>query len=163
MLSTETYQCIVFYFLKLRPIFDRLSLLVGNFERFFLGGMLILGQKPFFLGPTIFKVSQPNWHWHVCEVLIFRLTVDTLRKTADNKNEFVVHTKSLLFFSRLKWWEFHLCRGCKRSNSENCHFSRTPFISRNEVGFNTKKPGVKRSHAIFEWGKFLTFKFQTFL
>ena len=76
---------------------------------------------------------------YVCELLISRLTVDTLRKTADNKNEFFVHTKSLLIFSRLKWWEFHLCRGCKRSNSENCHFSRTPFISRNEVGFNTKK------------------------
>ena len=34
------------YFLKLRPIFDRLSLLIGIFQRFFLGGMLILGQKP---------------------------------------------------------------------------------------------------------------------
>ena len=73
---------------------------------------------------------------YICELLIFRLTVETLRKTADNKNEFVVHTKSLLFFSRLKWWEFHLRRGCKRSNSENCHFSRTPFIFTNEVGFN---------------------------
>ena len=44
--------------------------------------------------------------------------------------------KMSLFFSRLKWWEFHLRRGCKRSNSENCHFSRTPFIFTNEVGFN---------------------------
>ena len=48
------------YFLKLRPIFDRLSLLVGIFKRFFLGGMLILCQKPYFLGPTIFKIPQPN-------------------------------------------------------------------------------------------------------
>ena len=50
------------YFLKLRPIFDRLSLLVGTFYKKFLGGMLILGQKPYFLVPTIFKIPQPNWH-----------------------------------------------------------------------------------------------------
>ena len=25
--------------------------------------MLILGQKPYFLGPTIFKIQQPNWHY----------------------------------------------------------------------------------------------------
>ena len=24
--------------------------------------MLILGQKPYFLGPKIFKIPQPNWH-----------------------------------------------------------------------------------------------------
>ena len=25
--------------------------------------MLILGQKPYSLGPTIFKIPQPNWYW----------------------------------------------------------------------------------------------------
>ena len=25
--------------------------------------MLILGQKPCFLGPTIFEISQPNWYY----------------------------------------------------------------------------------------------------
>ena len=25
--------------------------------------MLILGQKPYFLGPTIFKIPQPNWYY----------------------------------------------------------------------------------------------------
>ena len=48
------------YFLKLFPIFDKLTLLVGIFERIFLGGMLILDQKPYLLGPTIFEISQPN-------------------------------------------------------------------------------------------------------
>ena len=33
-----------FYFLKVRPIFDRLSSLVG-FKKKILGGMLILGKK----------------------------------------------------------------------------------------------------------------------
>ena len=30
--------------------------------------MLILGQKPIFLGPTIFKIPQPNWYFrrHIC-------------------------------------------------------------------------------------------------
>ena len=27
--------------------------------------MLILGQKSCFLGPTIFKIPQPNWHYNV--------------------------------------------------------------------------------------------------
>ena len=51
------------FFLKLRPIFDKLTLLVGVFKKHFLGGMLILGQKPYFLGPTIFEIPQPNWHY----------------------------------------------------------------------------------------------------
>ena len=32
-------------------------ILVGVFKRFFLGGMPILGQKPYFLGPIVFKIS----------------------------------------------------------------------------------------------------------
>ena len=28
--------------------------------------MLIFGQKSCFLGPTIFKIPQPNWHYCVC-------------------------------------------------------------------------------------------------
>ena len=44
------------YFLKLRPILDSLS--------FFLGGILILGQKSYYLGPTIFKIPQPNRHYY---------------------------------------------------------------------------------------------------
>merc|ERR1712051_874940 len=36
------------YFLKLCPIFDRLSLFIGIFKRFFLDVMLIFGQKPYF-------------------------------------------------------------------------------------------------------------------
>ena len=27
--------------------------------------MLILGQKPYFLGPTIFKIPQPYWHYYL--------------------------------------------------------------------------------------------------
>ena len=38
-------------------IFDELTFLVGFF---FLRGMLILGKKSYFLGPTIFKIPQPN-------------------------------------------------------------------------------------------------------
>ena len=48
------------YFLKLRPIFDELIFLVGFFFFKFLGGMLILGQKTYLLGPNILKIPQPN-------------------------------------------------------------------------------------------------------
>ena len=48
------------YFLKLRPIFDGLTFLAGSLFHFFLGGMLILGQKSYFFGPTILKIPQPN-------------------------------------------------------------------------------------------------------
>ena len=41
------------YFLKLCPILDELK---------FLGIMLNLGQKSYFLRPTIFKIPQPNWY-----------------------------------------------------------------------------------------------------
>ena len=44
-------------------LFEKLSLLVGFFQRFFLGGMLILGQKACFKGPTIFEIPQPNWYY----------------------------------------------------------------------------------------------------
>ena len=27
---------------------------------------LILGQKSCILGPTIFKITEPNWHYYVC-------------------------------------------------------------------------------------------------
>ena len=27
--------------------------------------MLIFGQKWYFLGPTILKIPQPNWHYYV--------------------------------------------------------------------------------------------------
>ena len=32
--------------------------------------MLILGQKACFLGPTIFEVPQPNWHYYLCYSII---------------------------------------------------------------------------------------------
>ena len=48
------------YFVKLHSIFDELTFLVGLFMNFFLGSMLILGQKTYFLGPTISKIPQPN-------------------------------------------------------------------------------------------------------
>ena len=49
-----------FDFLKLFPIFDKLTFFVGIFLNVFIGGMLIFGQKSYLLGPTIFKISQPN-------------------------------------------------------------------------------------------------------
>ena len=33
------------------------------FNFFFLVPMLSLGQKSYFLGPTIFKIPQPNWYY----------------------------------------------------------------------------------------------------
>ena len=54
-----------FYFLKLRLIFDELTFLVGISKKVFL-----FGQKWYFLGPTIFKIPQPNWYqikdWKIC-------------------------------------------------------------------------------------------------
>ena len=47
------------YFLKLCTIFHKLTFLVGIFWR-----MLILGQKSYYLGPTIFKIPQPNRHYY---------------------------------------------------------------------------------------------------
>ena len=44
------------YFLKLCPILDELK---------FLGIMLNLGQKSYFLRPTIFKIPQPNWYYSI--------------------------------------------------------------------------------------------------
>ena len=39
--------------------------------------MSILGQKSCILGPTIFKIPQPNWHW------IMQVTVKDLIKVCD--------------------------------------------------------------------------------
>ena len=36
------------YFLKLHPIFDKVTILIGFFSNFFIGGTLILGQKKSF-------------------------------------------------------------------------------------------------------------------
>ena len=38
--------------------------------------MLILGQKPYFLGPTIFKIPQPNWHYYICK---FEVEINEIR------------------------------------------------------------------------------------
>ena len=59
----STYSKVFFfliYFPKLRPFFDELTILLGFLKNTFLCGMLILGQKCYFVGPTIFKIPQPN-------------------------------------------------------------------------------------------------------
>ena len=47
-------------FLKLCPIFDELTFLIGILKKNSLRRMLILGQKSYFLGPIIFKIPQLN-------------------------------------------------------------------------------------------------------
>ena len=37
--------------------------------------MLILGQKTYFLGPTIFKIPQPNWHYCTCHLKVSCLLI----------------------------------------------------------------------------------------
>ena len=51
---------------------------------YFLRSMLILGQKSYFLEPTIFKILQPNWY-----CLFFKVSIPSLSK--------YVHLDSLLF------------------------------------------------------------------
>ena len=49
-----------FYFLKSCPIFDELALPVFLKIQWFPLSILIFGQKSCFLGPTIFRIPQPN-------------------------------------------------------------------------------------------------------
>ena len=64
-------------------LFDKLSLLVWFFKGFFLGGMLILGQKACFLGPTIFEIPRPNWYY---STYIYHPP-----ETKENNNDRVMH------------------------------------------------------------------------
>ena len=52
---------------KITPNFWRTDILRRNLKKKILGGMLILCQKTFFLGPTIFKIPQPNWYYYICK------------------------------------------------------------------------------------------------
>ena len=58
--------------------------------------MLILGQKYYFLGPTIFKIPQPNWHYYI------------LTKKAAHKqnNSEVKQIESIAFNHVCFYWNF---------------------------------------------------------
>ena len=55
-------------FPKITPNFWRTDSLRRNFFEHFL--WLILSQKSYFLGPTIFEIPQPNWHMPISLVKI---------------------------------------------------------------------------------------------
>ena len=66
----ERYAVLVFltsifeplYFLKSCPIFDELALPVFSKYNGFLWLYWFLAKKSCFLGPTIFRIPQPNWY-----------------------------------------------------------------------------------------------------
>jgi hypothetical protein len=52
---------ILFWIHLVRKLFKEMKLFKGgNYMRKY--GILIFGQKSCFLGPTIFKIPQPNWY-----------------------------------------------------------------------------------------------------
>ena len=63
----------IFNFLKLCPIFDKLTFI----------HMLFFGQKTCFIGSTIFEIPEPNWQYYICTksylLLIFQASVKTYR------------------------------------------------------------------------------------
>ena len=56
------------YFLKLGPIFDELALPVFSKYNGFLWVYWFLAKNLAFLGPTIFKIPQPNWYYWTSSV-----------------------------------------------------------------------------------------------
>ena len=56
-----------------------------EFKKKILTPMLILGQISYFLGPTIFKIPQPNWYYCWWEDLAFSLTFPLISTDQFNK------------------------------------------------------------------------------
>ena len=59
------------YFLKSCPICDKLALpVLSKYKQWFPLSLLIFGQKSCFLGPTMFKIPQPNWHFYTSTIFV---------------------------------------------------------------------------------------------
>ena len=60
--------------------------------------ILIFGQKSCFLGPTIFKIPQPNWYYCARTLLSFWHSYMNIRDIKMRKEEVALNSTSLLSF-----------------------------------------------------------------
>ena len=98
--------------------------------------MLILGQKPYFLGPTIFKIPQPNWHYSIAikkpiksrsHWWVFSVRSTSLLCLQIEQLKLELHTKSAI-----ACWGWNSSLECKKPHKLKWPllslWSPTPFI-----------------------------------
>ena len=92
--------------------------------------MLILGQKPCFLAPTIFEIPGPNWYYSTCKPPLYYLLILHIAVLLKRGIWLISFEWSYLF------WEFYLliaksceqCSGiCKCHTLKNMLFHRKMF------------------------------------